>query len=291
MMRKFAIGFTLLALSVHGAAWSTTASNDALDSDFTDEARPAEASPPARPAAPAESVTKVRVVAPPAAPAPTPSANPLWGIPLSRLSGTRDRPIFSPSRRPPPVAVGRGTGGRQAAASAKEGDRAASACLGRDYRRRRRRFWNLHRSGDEGRATAQSRRGFPRLEATCDPGPGSDHGEGSAHGGAEVARARRQPVEWRSPVAAGKRRDATLIRRSTLIRFRRVRPRRRTVAGPWSAAGRWPRKVRTVTMSDASCFARPIAAPRRRRVLSAWRSTTTTAARRYRPTLLRRQGI
>jgi hypothetical protein len=30
-----------------------------------------------------------------------PSANPLWAIPLSRLSVTRDRPIFSVSRRPP----------------------------------------------------------------------------------------------------------------------------------------------------------------------------------------------
>jgi len=28
--------------------------------------------------------------------------NPLWGIPLKLLSATRDRPIFSPSRRPPP---------------------------------------------------------------------------------------------------------------------------------------------------------------------------------------------
>jgi hypothetical protein len=32
--------------------------------------------------------------------------NPLWGIPLGTLSATRDRPIFSPSRRPPqPVTV------------------------------------------------------------------------------------------------------------------------------------------------------------------------------------------
>jgi hypothetical protein len=30
------------------------------------------------------------------------SGNPLWGIPMTRLSATRDRPIFSPSRRPPP---------------------------------------------------------------------------------------------------------------------------------------------------------------------------------------------
>jgi hypothetical protein len=31
------------------------------------------------------------------------SGNPLWGIPLKLLSATRDRPIFSASRRPPPV--------------------------------------------------------------------------------------------------------------------------------------------------------------------------------------------
>jgi general secretion pathway protein N len=40
----------------------------------------------------------------PGAPIPQPrSGNPLWGIPLTQLSATRDRPIFSPSRRPPPV--------------------------------------------------------------------------------------------------------------------------------------------------------------------------------------------
>jgi general secretion pathway protein N len=37
--------------------------------------------------------------------APVLSGNPLWPIPLSTLSATRDRPIFSPSRRPPPVAA------------------------------------------------------------------------------------------------------------------------------------------------------------------------------------------
>jgi hypothetical protein len=36
--------------------------------------------------------------------APT-SANPLWAIPLSALTATRDRPLFSASRRPPPPAV------------------------------------------------------------------------------------------------------------------------------------------------------------------------------------------
>ncbi|MBI3703029.1 MAG: general secretion pathway protein GspN [Rhizobiales bacterium] len=34
------------------------------------------------------------------------SGNPLWAIPLGSLAGTRERPIFSPSRRPPaPAAV------------------------------------------------------------------------------------------------------------------------------------------------------------------------------------------
>ena len=38
---------------------------------------------------------------------PVPSDNPLWGIPVKQLSNTRERPIFSMSRRPPPpVAVG-----------------------------------------------------------------------------------------------------------------------------------------------------------------------------------------
>ncbi len=30
-----------------------------------------------------------------------PSGNPLWAIPIKELSETRDRPIFTPSRRPP----------------------------------------------------------------------------------------------------------------------------------------------------------------------------------------------
>jgi general secretion pathway protein N len=32
---------------------------------------------------------------------PTVAANPLWAIPLSALSSTRSRPLFTPSRRPP----------------------------------------------------------------------------------------------------------------------------------------------------------------------------------------------
>jgi general secretion pathway protein N len=34
-----------------------------------------------------------------------PTGNPLWAVPLKALSVTRERPIFSPSRRPPPPVV------------------------------------------------------------------------------------------------------------------------------------------------------------------------------------------
>jgi len=37
--------------------------------------------------------------------APTVAANPLWAIPLSALSATRTRPLFTPSRRPPAPVV------------------------------------------------------------------------------------------------------------------------------------------------------------------------------------------
>jgi len=40
-----------------------------------------------------------------AAESPPPAGNPLWALPLKQLSITRERPIFSPSRRPPPPAT------------------------------------------------------------------------------------------------------------------------------------------------------------------------------------------
>jgi hypothetical protein len=100
MMRRAATGLASLALLLQGAAASTTSSDDALDAGLNDEvklAAPATASP-----APAQPVTVVRVVPPPPAAARVLSANPLWAVPLSQLSGTRDRPVFSHSRRPPP---------------------------------------------------------------------------------------------------------------------------------------------------------------------------------------------
>ena len=40
---------------------------------------------------------------PPAPRDAAPAANPLWAIPLSALSETRERPPFAPTRKPPPV--------------------------------------------------------------------------------------------------------------------------------------------------------------------------------------------
>ena len=108
MMRKLAIAITVVALSVHGGASESTSavSNDSLDANRVDgaQAGPQAFSISANPAAPVQ----VLVSSPaPAAPASERalSANPLWAIPLSQLPVTRDRPIFSPSRRPPPPAV------------------------------------------------------------------------------------------------------------------------------------------------------------------------------------------
>jgi hypothetical protein len=108
MKRRLAIGITVLALSVHGGAPASISaiSNDSLGADWADGTQ---AGPPALSAG-TNSAAAVQVVVSPAAPvAPASeralSANPLWAIPVAQLPNTRDRPIFSPSRRPPPPAV------------------------------------------------------------------------------------------------------------------------------------------------------------------------------------------
>jgi hypothetical protein len=105
MMRRLTIAVAVLGLSmglsILGAARSATAPGDALDAGIADDARLA--GPSAGSSTPAEPVTTVRGVAPSVPPARVLSANPLWAIPLTQLSGTRDRPIFSPSRHPAPA--------------------------------------------------------------------------------------------------------------------------------------------------------------------------------------------
>jgi hypothetical protein len=108
MMRKLAIGITAVALSLHGGTFASTSavSNDSLDADRADgaQAGPQAFSISANPAAPVQVLVSSPASVAPAAERAL-SANPLWAIPLSQLPITRDRPIFSPSRRPPPLAV------------------------------------------------------------------------------------------------------------------------------------------------------------------------------------------
>jgi general secretion pathway protein N len=107
MMGKLAIGIMLLLASVHGAVAATAiAAADPLDTAGAEDMHagsPAASAIWEQPAARAPA----QVVTAPPAPAPERalSANPLWGIPLTSLSGTRDRPIFSSSRRPPAPAA------------------------------------------------------------------------------------------------------------------------------------------------------------------------------------------
>lgn len=93
-LAAIAAALTLSALGAHAAS-----SPDPLDQPPSNVLpTPVEMTPgvPAQPAAPAD--------APAARPA-DPSGNPLWAIPLSSLNATRDRPLFTPSRRAPAPAV------------------------------------------------------------------------------------------------------------------------------------------------------------------------------------------
>jgi general secretion pathway protein N len=95
-----------LALSANAAAQmrvaivSPTVTPDQLESPLPSApAPPLQTVPPPDPAAGA--------ARPPAPVANEPRGNPLWAIPLKLLSFTRERPLFTPSRRPPAPAVAR----------------------------------------------------------------------------------------------------------------------------------------------------------------------------------------
>jgi general secretion pathway protein N len=110
MMRQFAVRIALLVLCLYGGASASTSaiSNDALD-DQSDSVKSRILAASNRMDA-APTPVQVTVPPPPSPPTPpaaerTPSANPLWAMPLAQLQVTRERPIFSPSRRPPAPAV------------------------------------------------------------------------------------------------------------------------------------------------------------------------------------------
>lgn len=101
-MLGWAMGIMVLALSSHGASALTADATGSLSGDAGAVGSPAtSAIREEAPAAPAQGVQA------PAAPVQRdwPSGNPLWTIPLTKLSSTRERPIFSSSRRPPAPAV------------------------------------------------------------------------------------------------------------------------------------------------------------------------------------------
>ena len=83
----------------------------ALPTDAPDPSAPQRADAPPistvweQPATPAPVIIVPTPDPQPDAPQRTLSPNPLWEIPLVKLSTTRERPIFSPSRRPPAVVI------------------------------------------------------------------------------------------------------------------------------------------------------------------------------------------
>jgi len=101
-MLRLAIGIVVLALSSHGVPALNLDASDELSYDARPVGPPAASAISEQPAAPAPAVEA------PFAPLQgraLSANNPLWAIPLTALSGTRERPIFSSSRRPPAPAV------------------------------------------------------------------------------------------------------------------------------------------------------------------------------------------
>ncbi|MBY0380396.1 MAG: hypothetical protein K2W78_00525 [Xanthobacteraceae bacterium] len=108
-MLRLAIGIMVLGFSAHCAfALTSVAATEPLADDVSKDVRAesqAASAIWANPIAPAQVLVATAPVVPAPAAERALSANPLWAIPLSALSGTRDRPIFSASRRPIPAAV------------------------------------------------------------------------------------------------------------------------------------------------------------------------------------------
>lgn len=126
MMLRMTIGVMLVAASVQAVASTSGSVAGRPDFETAEDTRAVSPTAPAVWTHPAVRDLARTAIAPPTlAPAPERalSANPLWGIPLTSLSGTRDRPIFSPSRRPPALAVGPVAAPKVAAVKPKERER------------------------------------------------------------------------------------------------------------------------------------------------------------------------
>lgn len=108
MIRKLARHMVIVGMSALAAQAAFAVSTNPMDIDLSDDAPISglPISPRIDAVDPAPAVPSVSAPRPAAPALQRPlSANPLWGIPLAQLPVTRERPIFSPSRRPPPAAV------------------------------------------------------------------------------------------------------------------------------------------------------------------------------------------
>ena len=96
LLRPAGLAVWCVVLGTAGTTAATSSRMDVLSDDAV--------------GSPAESVDvgTIRPIAPPAQRAPSkpvPRGNPLWSVPISALTATQERPIFSAMRRPPPRAV------------------------------------------------------------------------------------------------------------------------------------------------------------------------------------------
>jgi general secretion pathway protein N len=84
-----------VAILAFGQGWTLAATGPTGVDPFEGRLSQPIVDPGAEPVRPASPVARENA----------PIGNPLWAVPLQSLSVTRERPIFSPSRRPPPPAV------------------------------------------------------------------------------------------------------------------------------------------------------------------------------------------
>ena len=104
MSIRIAVGLMVLVFLMKDAPASTlVATMDPMEDVGSDRQNDSIATPRIwmKPAIPVHVPATARPVVHPSAPRRPLSANPLWTIPLRTLSATRDRPIFSATRRPP----------------------------------------------------------------------------------------------------------------------------------------------------------------------------------------------
>jgi hypothetical protein len=129
-MLRLAIGILVVA-SAHGALAATAvATPDPFADDVAGKAHAGSAAASAG-RANAGAPARLQMVTVPTARQPAASDNPLWAVPLSALSATRDRPIFSSSRRPPAAAVDHAAVSKAAAApKPKEPERPQLSLVG-----------------------------------------------------------------------------------------------------------------------------------------------------------------